>query len=116
MAGGLRVVNLEQGMPQVSQALRYLEGALYTSKRMGAAVTKLIHGYGSSGTGGKIRTAVRRDLTERKRKGEIVDFIIGEDFSIFHEGTRKALNKCPTLREDRDLDRYNNGVTFVVMK
>lgn len=116
MAGGLRIVNLEQGMPQVAQALRYLDGALYTSKRMGVAVTKLIHGYGSSGTGGKIRTAVRRELAERKARGEIGDVIFGEEFSIFHEGTRQALNRCPALRQDQDLDRYNNGVTFVVAK
>lgn len=116
MAGQLRTVNLEQGMPQVRQALRRLDGELYTSKRMGVAVTKIIHGYGSSGVGGKIRVAVRQELAARKAKGEIGDFIAGEEFSIFHEGTRRALMKCDLLRQDRDLDRYNNGVTFVVSK
>lgn len=110
----LRVVNLELGMPQVKTALQRLSGELYTSRRMGVSVTKIIHGYGSSGTGGKIRTAVRRELASRKAKGEIADFIPGEDFSIFHEATRRAFQKCDSLRQDQDLDRYNNGVTFVV--
>ncbi len=116
MAGQLRTVNLEQGMPQVAQALRRLDGELYTSKRMGAAVTKLIHGYGSSGVGGKIRVAVRKELAARKAKGEIADFIPGEEFSIFNESTRRAIIKCEALRQDQDLERYNNGVTFVVSK
>lgn len=114
MAQTLRTVNLELGMPQVSAALQRLNGELYTSKRMGVSVTKLIHGYGSSGAGGKIRVAVRRELAAKKAKGEITDFIPGEAFSIFNASTRLALGKCDALRQDRDLDRYNNGVTFVV--
>lgn len=114
MAQTLRTVNLELGMPQVSAALQRLNGELYTSKRMRIAVTKLIHGYGSSGAGGKIRLAVRRELASKKGKGEITDFIPGEEFSIFNESTRRAMSKCDALRQDRDLDRYNNGVTFVV--
>lgn len=114
MAQQLRVVNLELGMPQVSAALQRLNGELYTSRRMGVAVTKLIHGYGSSGTGGKIRLAVRRELAEQQAKGEITAFIPGESFSIFDETTRRAMGRCDALRQDRDLDRYNNGVTFVV--
>lgn len=115
MNGKLRQVNLEQGMPVVAQALRRLESELMMSKRMNCAVVKLIHGYGSSGTGGKIRTAVRRELAVRKARGEITDFIAGEEFSIFHEGTRRALTRCELLRADRDLDRYNNGVTYIVL-
>lgn len=115
MNGKLRQVNLEQGMPTVAQALRRLENELVMSKRMDCTVVKLIHGYGSSGTGGKIRTAVRRELSERKARGEVYDVIPGESFSIFHEGTRRALTRCEALRGDRDLDRYNNGVTYVVL-
>lgn len=110
----LRTVNLELGMPQVSEALRRLNGELYTSRRMGVAVTKLIHGYGSSGAGGKIRLAVRRELAARQSRGEIAAFVPGEAFSIFDETTRQAMTRCPALRQDRDLDRYNNGVTFVI--
>lgn len=115
MPKGMRIVNLEQGMPQVSTALRWLDGELYTSRRMGVAAVKLIHGYGSSGTGGKIRTAVRRELAMRRARGEIADVISGEEFSIFHEGTRRAFLRCDALRQDSDLERHNNGVTFVIL-
>lgn len=116
MNGKLRQANLEQGMPTVAQALRRLENELVMSRRLGCAVLKLIHGYGSSGAGGKIRTAVRRELAGRKAMGQVADVITGEEFSIFHEGTRRALCRCDALRQDRDLDRCNNGVTYVILK
>ena len=115
MADKLREVNLEQGLPVVAQAMQRLEAELYTSKRLGFRAVKLIHGYGSSGRGGKIRTAVRRELEERRRGGQIRDYIPGEEFSIFHEGTRRAFSACDALRRDRDLDRYNNGITIVIL-
>ena len=76
---------------------------------------KLIHGYGSSGAGGKIRIAVRRQLLDLLRQGQIKAFIPGESFSIFDETTRKGLTYCPALRKDPDLDRYNNGITVVLL-
>lgn len=112
--GNLREVNLELGMPTVSQALRRLEMELSGSKKQHCAALKLIHGYGSSGTGGKIRVAVRRRLTELKGQGTIRDFIPGERFTIFEESTLAAFRQCGNLRQDPDLERYNNGVTFVL--
>ncbi len=50
-----------------------------------------------------------------KTSGEIQDFIPGERFSIFEEPTRRAFARCDALRQDRDLERYNNGVTFVLL-
>lgn len=115
MANKVKQVNLEQGMPSVPVALRRLESELYTAKRLGFAAVKLIHGYGSSGVGGKLRVAVRQELEKRRRLGQLTAVIPGEKFSIFEEETRLALNRCGSLRQDRDLDRYNNGVTFVLL-
>ena len=115
MATGLREVNLELGKPFVDAAIKRLTFELSQSRRMGASVLKIIHGYGSSGTGGRIRTESRRYLERLKSKGEIKNYIPGEKFSIFDEETRAALQVCGQLRQDRDLDRYNNGVTFIVL-
>ena len=116
MAGGkLREVNLEAGMPFVDQAIKRLTFELHQSRRQGFAAVKIIHGYGSTGTGGKFRTASRKYLKGLKDKGEIADFLPGEKFSIFEEPTRRAFGKCEALRDDRDLDRYNNGVTFILL-
>lgn len=111
----LREVNLELGKPTVDQAMKRLTMEIRHSRGMNCSVLKIIHGYGSSGTGGKIRTASRRYLSELKTKGELRDVIPGESFSIFEEATRRAFARCDALRRDRDLDRYNNGVTFILL-
>ena len=111
----LREINLELGKPTIDQAMKRLHMEIRQSRSMNCTVLKIIHGYGSSGTGGKIRTASRRYLSELKRKGEIRDVIPGESFSIFEEATRQAFVRCDALRKDNDLDRYNNGVTFILL-
>ena len=111
----LREVNLEQGMPYAADAVRRLTFEVHHSKDLGCTVLKIIHGYGSSGKGGKIRLAARERLEFLQRKGAIRGFIPGEKFSIFEEATRKAFLVCPELRKDRDLERSNNGVTFILL-
>ena len=120
MAGGktkalLREVNLEAGKPLVDQAIKRLTFELSHSRALGCTVLKIIHGYGSSGTGGRIRTESRKYLSRLREQGKIQDFIRGEDFSIFQESTRRAFLRCGELRHDPDLDRYNNGVTFILL-
>ncbi len=111
----LREVNLEAGKPIVEQAMKRLAFEIGHTRSIGCTVLKIIHGYGSSGKGGKIRTASRKYLTQLKSKGEIQDYIPGEAFSIFEEATRRAFSRCGDLRRDSDLERYNNGVTFIVL-
>ena len=111
----MTVVNLEAGMPTVMTAKSLLSQALRTAHANRTHLLKLIHGYGSSGKGGAIRSAVRRELVERKRAGQIVAFIPGEDFSPFNEDARMALSRYPELSKDRDYSRQNHGITIVVV-
>ena len=48
--------------------------------------------------------------------GCIAAVVPGERFTIFDETTRRALQQYPHLRQDRDLERENMGVTFVFMR
>lgn len=116
MAPFVRELNLELGHPSVDEALRRLDCELAAAGMLRTKVFKLIHGYGSSGTGGKIRTACRRQLQLYKEQSRIADFIPGEQFTIFNESTRRAFILCPALRSDRDLERENRGITFVILK
>lgn len=113
--GRLKEINLEQGMPLADAAVRRLTFELHHAKGLGYSALKLIHGYGSSGTGGRIRVEARAYLGRLKCRGEIRDFIPGEAFSIFSEQTREAFSLCEELRRDRDLERHNNGVTFLLL-
>lgn len=119
MGGGkaslLREVNLEAGLPYVDQAIKRLTFEIHHSRKLGCTALKIIHGYGSSGTGGRIRTESRKYLARLKGQGTIRDFLPGEKFSIFEKDTRRAFARCDDLRRDRDLDRHNNGVTFILL-
>lgn len=112
----IRELNLEQGRPTVDQALGWLEAELNAARKMNTPLMKLIHGYGSSGKGGRIRTASRRYLEEAVVQGRIVAYLPGERFSIFDDTARRAMQQYPQLRQDRDLDRENRGVTFVFLR
>ncbi|MDO5547143.1 MAG: hypothetical protein Q4F79_01505 [Eubacteriales bacterium] len=116
MQQDVREINLEIGKPAVAEALDRMRMELRLSKKRGYAAVKLIHGFGSSGTGGKIRVAVRRELAAMCERGAVRMVIPGEKLTIFEEDTRKLLQICPEFRRDRDLERHNNGITVVVIK
>jgi len=115
MDGYLKEVNIKADLPAAGDAIKRITFHIRTGKELGAGAVKIVHGYGSTGSGGKIRTRAREYLADQKKKGRIKDYIPGEDFSIFHEGTRRAFQRCPALRQDRDLERHNNGMTIVVL-
>lgn len=115
MTNKLREVDLERGMPTVRAALQQLTFELRRSRSLGCAAVKLIHGYGSSGKGGRIRVEARACLIRMKERGELRDVIPGEMFTIFESQTLAAFQRCPDLRRDLDLERHNNGITVVVL-
>jgi hypothetical protein len=108
-------LNIKSDMPTVDEARRRLITELQRARARGVKAIKLIHGYGSTGVGGKLRDGLRSSLSRRKKEGLIQFFVIGEKWSIFEEQGRAALEACPELRGDSDLDRGNEGVTIVVL-
>ena len=115
MRGYLKEANIKEDLPTSGEAIKRITFHIRTGKELGAGAVKIIHGYGSTGAGGKIRKAARQYLEDQKAKGLIRDFVTGEEFSIFHEGTRQAFARCADLRKDEDLERHNNGITIVVL-
>ena len=113
--GTLREVNLKFDMPCAAEAGKRLESALRRSGGMGCTALTFIHGYGSTGRGGRIRNETRLRLENEKRLGRVRMVIPGERFSIFDEETRRAFLRCPELRRDCDLERSNNGITIVIL-
>ena len=107
-------VNLELGRPSADEALRRLEHELAAKRHLRAKAMKIIHGYGSSGKGGRIRTASRKYLRAAQEQGRIYEVLPGERLTIFDEEARRLMARCPALRDDCDRERYNCGVTFVI--
>lgn len=109
----IEVVNMEFGYPTADEARKRLATELDLARRKGVSVLKLIHGYGSSGRGGKLRTALRSVLRQRSQQGTLGRIVEGEAWSIFDEASRGLLDRYPDLRGDRDLEKGNAGITLV---
>ena len=111
----METANIEKFMPTVYQAEILVKNNLETYRKKGVKVFKIIHGYGSTGKGGALRTGLRDYLKQLKRAGIIADYIPGEDWSVFNETTRKVLDLDNAFRKDSDLDKMNAGVTVIVI-
>jgi hypothetical protein len=111
----LKEINIKSDQPTVDDAIRRITYNISNGKKTGFKVIKIIHGYGSSGKGGRIRVESRKYLQRQKDLGRIRGFIPGENFSIFDSDTIKAFQVCDELRHDHDLERHNNGVTFIIL-
>ena len=110
----IKVANLEENRPTVEQMRTHLDRVLISARQEGIDILKLIHGYGSSGVGGKLRVAVRASLAHYKKSGKIREFIAGEDFRISNEAPWALMKRLPELKQDRDLGRENKGITLVI--
>lgn len=102
-------------MPTVEEARQRLSVAFAKARQDKCAILKLIHGYGSSGVGGGLRVGIRKSLRKRRKKGEIRQYVFGENWSIFDETSRDILEANPSLKRDSDLDRGNEGISIVVL-
>ena len=112
---GIKVLNIKSGMPTVDEARALLANAIATAKSEGCRVIKLVHGYGSSGKGGALKSAIRSSLRRRRKEGTIRSFIAGEEFETFSAETLEALHEYPELRYDSDLNKSNEGITMVLL-
>lgn len=109
----LIVLNLKAGMPTVEQAKQRLLESLYAPRGAVGPVVKIIHGYGSTGKGGAIRTAIREQMAEWQRAGKVLRVVPGENWSIFDAASQDLRQRYAFLAKDEDLDRGNAGMTIV---
>lgn len=112
----LKTCNVEADFPSLDEARKLVIEEIRRAKREGVRVLKIIHGYGSSGKGGKLQFGLRKSFALRRKEQVIRDFIAGEDFSIFHPTVLNLLEAVPELRGDPDLNATNEGVTLLWLK
>ena len=112
----LMTFNVEAGFPTLEEARKMVIEEIKRAKREGVKVLKVIHGYGASGTGGKLCVWLRKSFGLRKKEKVIKDFVTGEDFSIFNDTTLSLLEAVPELRSDPDLNATNEGITILWLK
>ncbi|NJD03868.1 MAG: Smr/MutS family protein [Ruminiclostridium sp.] len=111
----IKCVNIENGMPAVTVAEKRILFEISTAKRERVKVLKIIHGYGSTGVGGKLKAAAARLLEQKQREGIIKSFVGGNEWDIFNQSARSILDSCDEARKDPDLGNYNAGITMVLL-
>ena len=111
----LKIVNLEEGLPTVERARLRLERELNLARISRCAAVKLIHGYGSHGAGGALRSELQKDLRQAAGQGQIRAFIAGEDWRVSNEAAWTWLQQYPEWKKDSDLGRNNRGISIVVL-
>lgn len=114
MANEIPLVNLEAGYPTTEEAISKMTNCISSFKRQGSRAILLVHGYGSSGQGGAIRTAIRRKLKERSMCGLIRAVCPGEEWYI---KKKQMTDLCPRLKDrEREIILGDRGVTVVLLK
>lgn len=106
-------VNIEYGMPTVDTALQKVKNSLATLKRIGCKAVIVIHGYGSSGVGGSIKTAVIKCLGDNSMRGIVKLFVSGEQW---YGKKREMLAICKDLQNYECRIANNEGVTVVILR
>ena len=111
----IQTINLKADMPPVAEALQRLERQLTVATQKKVLLLKIVHGYGSTGTGGEIRIAVQKRLREYEQSGRIRGCIFGEDWAKSNEVVWRLVQTNSELKTDSDLGRRNQGITIVLL-
>jgi len=111
----IKIVNLEDGMPQVEEARLRMQHELQIARQQGYAAVKLVHGYGSSGVGGTLRIELQKELRRMDGAGVVQSFVAGEDWRISDEKTWELLKRYPEWKKDSDLGKANKGISIVLL-
>jgi len=80
---------------------------------MGVRVLRVIHGWGSSGTGGKLRDACRFFLYQEMKAKRLKGVLPGDDYSRAALAGRALMSRYEELRSSERSDAQNPGITMV---
>ncbi|HET8892323.1 MAG TPA: hypothetical protein VFQ41_25735 [Candidatus Angelobacter sp.] len=111
----IKIINLEDGMPKAEEARLRMQHELQVARRQGYAAVKLIHGYGSSGVGGSLRTELQKELRRMAAAGTVGSFIAGEEWRVSDEKTWELLKRFPEWKRDSDLGKNNQSISLVLL-
>ena len=110
-------LNIKQDGPYVDEALDRLTEYLRKSLEVGIKAIVLIHGYGSSGEGGRIKWAIHDALENNRYSDRVDEYYFGEDVAYGSEAYHALHKRRPGLK--RYLKRFkegNAGMTVLLLK
>ncbi len=110
-----KVINLKTNSPSVGEAIANLDIEINICKLSNVKVLKVIHGYGSHGTGGAICLAVRKFLRNQIKQKKIKDILLGNEWDLSNQKCFNLLENLKDCYRDEDLNKLNPGITIVVL-
>ena len=109
-------LNIKQRLPTVEQALDQLTEYLRRSQELNIKAIILIHGYGSSGEGGRIKRALHEALEANRYADRVAEYFYGENVPYGSPAYHDLMKKRPGLkRYMRHFKSSNAGVTVLLL-
>lgn len=110
------VLNLKYDSPSAEKALERLTTALRRASELGIKVMILIHGYGASGEGGKIKWAVHDALENNYFSDRVDEYHFGENTAFGSDAYHALLRRRPGLKGYlRHFKEGNAGMTVLIL-
>jgi len=100
-------INIKQDGPYVEEALERLTDLLRKSIEVGIKAIVLIHGYGSSGEGGRIKWAIHDALENNRYSDRVDEYHFGENVAYGTQAYHALLKRRPSLKHY--LKRFKEG-------
>lgn len=110
-----KLVNIKEGMPNSDYAIYLLEKEIEFAKKEGTRVIVFVHGYGSKGYGGVIKSEVDIALSNLKRNKKIVTYVSGDKWTETNIDVKLICSISPELTISSQVRNINSGVTIVLV-
>jgi hypothetical protein len=110
------VLNLKIDSPSAEEALERLTVALRRASEVGIKAIILIHGYGASGEGGRIKRAVHDALENNYFSDRVDEYHFGEQTAFGSEAYHALLGRRPGLKAYlKHFKEGNAGMTVLIL-
>jgi len=110
------VLNLKFDSPSADEALDRLTIGLRRASEVGIKAIILIHGYGASGEGGKIKWAVHDALENNYFSDRVDEYHFGEQTAFGSEAYHALLRRRPGLKAYlKHFKEGNAGMTVLIL-
>ncbi|MFZ4061874.1 MAG: Smr/MutS family protein [Polynucleobacter sp.] len=110
------VLNLKFDSPSAEEALERLTVALRRASEVGIKAIILIHGYGASGEGGRIKWAVHNALENNYFADRVDEYHFGEQTAYGSEAYHALLRRRPSLKGYlKHFKEGNAGMTVLLL-
>jgi len=110
----VRRIDLGHAGLSVAEARETLRDAIDVASYRGEDVLVVVHGYGSSGTGGYIRSMVRSEAHRALSERVISGWTAGEELAT--RAAKELVRRLPALARIDAWQRDNPGVTILVVR